>query len=68
MTNRFYQLTLGKDRPEDVTEAGSSSIGAGGVVVEVALHYDATGMSKSEAVKSLQGAIEYIIRDTYPPV
>jgi len=68
MTNRFYQVQLGQDRPEQVTEAGSAAIGTGGVVVEVSVHYDATGMSKLQVLQSLQGILEYIARDTYPPV
>lgn len=68
MTNRSYQLQLGGDRLEDVTETTASAIGTGGVVVEANLHFDATGMGKLAAIKGLQAIIEYITRDTYPPV
>lgn len=68
MTNRFYQMQLGQDRPEQVVEAGSAAVGTGGVTVEVSVHFDATGMDRLAVLNALRGIEEYIVRDTYPPV
>lgn len=67
MTNRFYQTTLGGTNVEDVTEAGASGLASGGVVVEVGVHYDGTGMNKLQVLQQLEAIRDYIVRDTYPP-
>ena len=64
MANRYYSASLGQDKTA-VAETATTTAAAH---VEVRITYDATGMTKQEALKLLE-QIEYrIVEDTYPPV
>jgi len=63
MANRYYQVPLGGDTKEDVTEAGSSSL----AWVELAITYDASGNSKMLAIKALDAIKAYLVADAWPP-
>lgn len=65
MADRYYQVNMGGDMHNDVTEAGAS---AGAVPFEFRATYDATGNSKVNALKALDAIKQYIIADTWPPV
>ena len=63
MANRYYSASLGQDKTA-VAETASTTAGAS---VEVRITYDATGMTKQEALKLLE-QIEYrITEETWPP-
>lgn len=63
MTDRFYSASLGQDKTA-VVETATTTAGAS---VEVRITYDATGLTKGEALKLLE-QIEYrITEDTWPP-
>lgn len=63
MADRYYQVPLGGDSKENVTEAGSSSL----AWVEVAVTYDATGNSKMQFLKALEAVKQYVLSDAWPP-
>lgn len=65
MADRYYQVGIGGNMKEDVTEAGASSAG---VPFELRITYDATGANKMQALKALSAMTDYITQDTWPPV
>jgi precorrin-2 methylase len=64
MAVRFYGVDLGGSRPEEVTEQATTT----SKYVDVQVVYDATGNAKSFTLQALQAVMEYIVRDTWPPV
>lgn len=64
MATRYYRVPLGGNTPNDVTEAGSSSL----VWVEVQVVYDLTGNNKEQAIKAVKAVADYLVQDTWPPV
>lgn len=63
MADRYYSGSLGGDKVS-IAETGTTTSGAH---VEVRITYDATGLSKGEALKLLE-LIQYrIAEDTWPP-
>ena len=65
MADRFYQVQIGGDMHNDVTEAGASTPA---VPVELRVTYDATGANKVQILKALEAIQQYITQDTWPPV
>jgi hypothetical protein len=65
MADRFYQVALGGDMVNDVTEAGATNPAA---VVEIRVTYDAIGMNRMQAIKGIEACVQYINQDTFPPV
>lgn len=64
MADRFWSLSLGQKK-QDIAETGSTTAAAH---FEVRVTYDATGVTKQEALKALE-LLEYrITQDTWPPV
>lgn len=64
MADRWYNVALGGDIPQDVAENGSDA----SLFAAVRITYDATGASKEQAVKALTAVIGYILQDNFPPV
>lgn len=64
MADRWYNVPLGGDLPENVAEGATDTAQYVGVRVT----YDATGNNKLEAVKALNAVIGAILQDTWPPV
>lgn len=65
MADRFYQVPIGGDMHNDVTEAAATSAG---VPVELRVTYDATGANKVQILKALEAIKQYIAADTFPPI
>lgn len=63
MTNRYYSISLGQGKVA-VAETASTTAGAH---VEVRITYDATGVTKGEAMKMLEHLEARIYEDTWPP-
>lgn len=64
MTDRWYNVALGGDLPQDVTEGASDTA----AFAAVRLTYDATYASKEQALKALEAVKGYILQDSWPPV
>lgn len=65
MSNRFYTAVLGANGALEVTE-GAADVGAS--PFSFRLTYDATGMTKHDAIKGIKAIQFYITQDTWPPV
>lgn len=63
MADRFYSASLGKDK----TAVAETGVSTGAASVEVRITYDATGMTKGEALKLLEQIENRITEDTWPP-
>lgn len=64
MADRWYNIPLGGDLPENVAEGASDTA----QFVGVRITYDAAGSSKEQALKALDAARYYILQDTWFPV
>lgn len=64
MADRWYNVPLGGDLPENVAEGAADTA----QFIGVRMTYDASGASKEQAVKALGAVIDYILQDTFPPV
>lgn len=64
MADRWFNVPLGGDLAENVTEGATDTA----QFLAVRVTYDATGNSKLEAIKCLDAARMYILQDTWPPV
>lgn len=64
MADRWYNIPLGGDLAQNVTEGAADT----SQFVGVRVTYDAAGASKEQAVKALNATIMYILQDTWPPV
>lgn len=64
MADRWYNVPLGGDLPENVAEGASDT----SQYTAVRVTYDATGNNKLELVKALNAVIGYVLQDTWPPV
>ena len=65
MADRWYNVALGGQLPQDVTESGADNAAFAGVRIT----YDAVNNSKTEVVKALLAIKAYIeVNDTWPPV
>ena len=63
MADRFYSASLGQDKVA-VAETASTTAGAH---VEVRITYDASGLTKQDALKLLEHLEQRITQDTWPP-
>lgn len=63
MTERYYNIDLGGDLPENVAEGAADT----SLFVAVRVTYDATGATKEQLVKALEAVQLYVLQDTYPP-
>lgn len=64
MANRFWNVPLGGDLAENVTEGASDTSD----FLCVRVTYDATGNSRENAIKALDAARMAILQDSWPPV
>lgn len=64
MADRWYNVPLGGDIPQDVAEGASDTA----QYVAVRITYDATGNSKEQAFKALEAVKGYLLQDSWPPV
>lgn len=64
MADRWYNVPLGGDLPENVAEGAADTA----QFTAVRVTYDASGSSKEQVVKALQAVTGYILQDTWPPV
>lgn len=64
MTTRYYGVALGGDMKTDVTEDSSTTSAA----IELAVVYDASGMTKTAVLKAVEAIKQHIITDNWPPV
>lgn len=64
MADRWYNVPLGGDLPENVTEGAADTA----QYTAVRVTYDATGNNKLELVKALNAVIGYVLQDNWPPV
>ena len=65
MADRFFTAVLGAQGALEVTE-GAADVGASAFSFRCT--YDATGVTKHDAIKALEAIEFYITRDTWPPV
>lgn len=65
MTDRYYAAAFGTTSPGQVVEGAAATPAS---PFEFRLTYDATGMTKHDAVKGLRAIQYFITRDTWPPV
>lgn len=63
MADRWYNIPLGGDLPENVTEGAADTAG----FAAVRITYDATGASKEQALKALDAVKGYVLQDSWPP-
>lgn len=63
MADRWFNVPLGGDLPENVAEGASDTAQFVGVRVT----YDATGNSREQAIKALDAVRYYLLQDTWPP-
>jgi hypothetical protein len=63
MATRYYGAAIGGMEPADVSEAGSTT----SLPVEIAIVYDATGMTKMLALQAIEAIRNAIIKDAWPP-
>ena len=63
MADRWYNVPLGGDLPENVAEGASDTA----QYVGVRITYDATGNSREQAIKGLTAVISYLLQDSWPP-
>lgn len=64
MADRWYNVPLGGDMKEDVSEGAADT----SQFVGVRITYDATGNSKLQALKALDAVRDYITQDNWAPV
>ena len=63
MTDRFYSVVVGEEKPSMVTEGSSTSSEA----IELRVEFDATNMDKQSVLLGLEALKLYIIQDAWPP-
>ncbi len=64
MADRYYNVPLGGGMVGDVTEGASDT----SAYACFRVTYDATNNSKMEALKAVSAIMDYITKDTWPPV
>jgi len=65
MAERYWTGVLGANMPDKVTENGAATPGN---AFDFRCTYDATGVTKLDAIKFLRATEEKILSDTWPPV
>lgn len=65
MADRFYTGVLGASMPGSIVEGAAATPGN---PFDFRVTYDATGVSKLDAIKFLEGLIGALQADTWPPV
>lgn len=65
MADRFYTGVLGSNMPSGVTEGAAATPGN---AFDFRVTYDATGVTKLDAIKFLEATAALIQGDTWPPV
>lgn len=63
MADRYYNVALGDDLPENVAEGAADT----SAFLAVRITYDATGNSREMAFKALEAVKLYLLQDAWPP-